>query len=174
MWCTCITLVFFWAEETGFHCMSFKIRDVGNNGTGMSGRTSLWEVQPVLRRLNQDLEDHQNEKQQLSQSLFSLWGHTIFHLLHPLAFLSRRPCSAPSSHGPGSTMISALLPLSLNSGERGSEQLRSWARCLLLCPIHCGQRGIKSHHKTRQEEPDLQPEQGVGPGAALKQEMYTY
>ena len=66
--------------------------------------------------------------------LFSLWGHVIDHLLHSLAFLSRRPLSAPSFHGPGSTMTSGLLSLSLNSEENGSEWPWSWVRCPALVP----------------------------------------
>lgn len=45
------------------------------NSTGMSHRTSVWGVQPVLRRLNQDLETHQQESSYFL-SLFFLSGAT--------------------------------------------------------------------------------------------------
>lgn len=55
------------------HCFSFLLGERSRNrlhlikdqrdrnGTGMSHRTSGQEVQPVLRRLNQDLGTHQQE-----------------------------------------------------------------------------------------------------------------
>lgn len=105
--------------------------------------------------------------------LFSLWGHVIGHLLHSLAFLSRRPLSAPSFHGPGSTMTSGLLSLSLNSEESGSEWPQSWVRWpALVHPLWPERNKISQQNKAGGAQ--VCSRAGVGRGAVLKKGMYVY